>query len=197
MELKYVGPKSIISHTGIEFDNNKEDKYIYLHPVVELLKALDHEYDKDKIYKYNVNIHGFCNDELYKEMKKYCPNIHLLMQDARDTIEDKINHSIKRIQVSRTLTDIEKETFLNNLEMVNEYIIQRFINKSVYYYAVDALGKRVIKYHLDYVIAPMFQKFDHVLHSLQGVLLKSEYSRDTKLDIYEEDTKLFVKLEIL
>lgn len=34
--LKYVGPKPHILHTGIDFDNNKEDKYIYLPIVVEL-----------------------------------------------------------------------------------------------------------------------------------------------------------------
>ena len=197
MELKYVGPKAIISHRGIRFDTNKEDKYVYLYTVVQLLKALEHEYVKDKIYKYNVNTHVFCNDELYKEVEIFCPNIHLLIKDARDTIEDKINHSIQRIKVSKTLRDIEKEAFLNNLEIVHEYIIQRFINKSVYYYAVDALGERVKDYHIDYVIAPMFQGFEHVLHSVQGVLLKSKYLRYTKLDIYEEGVKLFVKLQIL
>ncbi|MDQ7061959.1 MAG: hypothetical protein Q9M43_12925 [Sulfurimonas sp.] len=48
MRLKYVGPKPIISHTGIEFDNNKEDKFAYLNIVIQLLKALNHEYFEDK-----------------------------------------------------------------------------------------------------------------------------------------------------
>jgi len=55
MELKYVGPKPIISHTGIEFDNNKEDKFAYLNIVIQLLKALDHDYFEDKTYVYQAD----------------------------------------------------------------------------------------------------------------------------------------------
>jgi len=39
MTLKYVGPKPLISHTGIEFDKNKEDKYVYL-PIVAKLPVI-------------------------------------------------------------------------------------------------------------------------------------------------------------
>ncbi len=52
MTLKYVGSKPIISFTGIELDKNKEDKFVYLGIVVELLKALDHSYIEDKSYIY-------------------------------------------------------------------------------------------------------------------------------------------------
>ena len=80
MELKYVGPKPIISHTGIEFDNNKEDKYIYLNIVVQLLKALDHDYFEDKTYTYNADTSRLSNDELLQELKKYCPNLSSIME---------------------------------------------------------------------------------------------------------------------
>jgi len=48
MTLKYVGPRPHISHTGIEFDSNKEDKFVYLNFVVQLIKALSHDYFEDK-----------------------------------------------------------------------------------------------------------------------------------------------------
>ena len=44
MILKYVGPKPIISYTGIELDKNKEDKFVYLGVVTKLIQALDHKY---------------------------------------------------------------------------------------------------------------------------------------------------------
>ncbi|MBC8238638.1 MAG: hypothetical protein H8E76_10465 [Helicobacteraceae bacterium] len=197
MELKYVGPKPIISHRGIKFDSNKEDKYIYLYTVLQLLKAVHHDYHEDEVYKYNADVYGFCNDELVREMREFCPNMNVFMKNERHKIEDRIRHHIQRLQRSRTLTNIEKEAFQNNLEILHDYIIQRFINKSVYYYAVDTLGQRLREYRIDYIIAPMFQKFDHVLHSVQGVLLKGKYPIDTKLDIYEEDRKLLVKLQVL
>ena len=197
MELKYVGPKPIISHTGIEFDNNKEDKYVYLYAVVQLINVLNHDYCEDKIYKYNVNNHGPCKDELCREIRELCPNVNLFMEDEEHKIEDRINHRIQRVQKSLTLTNIDKEIFQNNLEIMHDYILQRSINKSVYYYAIGTLGQLLKRYHISYVIAPMFQKFDHVLHSVQGVLLMDRFPIITKLDVFQEERKLLVKLQIL
>ena len=80
---------------------------------------------------------------------------------------------------------------------MKEYIIQRAINKTAYYCAIDALANILKKDHIDYVIAPMFQKFAHVLHSVQGSLRKQKFPIDTKLDIYQENGKLLVKLKVL
>jgi hypothetical protein len=43
----------------------------------------------------------------------------------------------------------------------------------------------------------MFQKFAHVLHSVQGVLREQRFPIDTKLDIYEKDGKLLAKLQAI
>ena len=43
----------------------------------------------------------------------------------------------------------------------------------------------------------MYQPFVHVLHSLQGTLLKKRVPIDTQLDIYEQDQQLFVKLKVV
>ena len=75
MELKYVGPKPVISHTGIEFDNNKEDKFIYLNIVVQILKALNHSYFEDKTYSYDADTRRLDNNDLLNELKKYCPDL--------------------------------------------------------------------------------------------------------------------------
>jgi len=64
MNIKYAGPKPIISHRGINFDNNKEDKYVYLNVAVQILKSLDHEYVKDKVYTYDITAQRLSEDEL-------------------------------------------------------------------------------------------------------------------------------------
>jgi len=43
----------------------------------------------------------------------------------------------------------------------------------------------------------MFQKFAHVLHSVQGVLLRQKFPIDTKLDMYLENGKLLAKLKVI
>ncbi len=197
MELKYVGPKPIISHTGIEFDNNKDDKYSYLNIVVQLLKALDHDYFEDKTYTYQADTARLSNDEMLSELKKYCPQINSLMEKRNHDIEEEIQHQIQRANENNVLGQEDKTTLKNNIEMMHDYLVQRSINKSVYYCVIDALADLLTKDHIDYIIAPMFQKFAHVLHSVQGVLQKRRFPIDTKLDIYQKDGKLLVRLKVL
>ena len=197
MELKYVGPKPIISHTGIDFDNNKEDKFAYLNIAVQLLKALSHEYFAGKVYKYDTDSVRLDNDSLVKELKVYCPNLDSLMKSKNHNVEEEIQHHLERAEGSNTLTNTDKEALKNNIDMMHDYIIQRSINKSVYYCTIETLAKLLQKDNIDYVIAPMFHNFAHVLHSIQGVLQKDDFSIDTKIEIYQEDGKLLVKLKVL
>ena len=196
MTLKYVGPKPIISHRGIEFDNNKEDKFAYLNIVVQLLKALSHDYFEDKTYSYSADTSRLSDIELLRELKKFCPNIEQLIEKRDHNIEEEINHNLQRAQESDTLTNDDKETLRNNINIMHDYLVQRSINKDVYYCAINALAKLVKKDRISYIIVPMFQKFAHVLHSLQGILLKEKNSINTKLDIYQEKGKLLVKLQV-
>ena len=197
MELKYVGPKPIISHTGIEFDNNKEDKFAYLNIVLQLLKALDHDYFNDKTYTYQADTHRYSNNELERELKKYCPNIENLINKENHNVEDEIKHNLIRAKESDTLDDESKTVLKNNIKIMHDYLVQRSINKSVYYCAVDALAELLKKDHIDHIIVPMFQKYAHVLHSVQGALREQEFSIDTKLDIYQENGKLLAKLQVI
>jgi hypothetical protein len=196
-ELKYVGPKPIISHTGIEFDNNKEDKYVYLNIVVQLLKALDHEYFENKTYTYNASTKRLTPEELMLELKRYCPNIEALIKKENHCVEDEIQHNIQRAKENEILSKESKQTLQNNIKIMHDYLVQRSINKTVYYCAVDALAKLLKKDHINYVVVPMFQKFLHVLHSVQGSLQREKFPIDTALDIFEKDGKLFGKLQVV
>ncbi len=197
MELKYVGPKPIISHTGIEFDNNKEDKFAYLNIVLQLLKALDHDYFDDKTYTYQADTNRYSNNELERGLKKYCPNIEKLINKENHNVEDEIKHNLQRARESDTLNEEDKTVLKNNIRIMHDYLVQRSINKSVYYCAINALAKLLKKDHIDHIIVPMFQKYAHVLHSVQGALKKQEFPIDTKLDIYQEDGKLLAKLQVI
>jgi len=197
MKLKYVGPKPIISHTGIEFDNNKEDKYVFLNIAVQLLKALDHDYFEDKTYTYEASTQRLSPDELYEELKKLCPNISSLMGKENHNVEDEINHNLQRVQENSVLNEENKTILQNNINIMHDYIVQRSINKSVYYCVIDLLAELLKKDHIDHVIAPMFQKFAHVFHSIQGSLRKQKFPIDTALDVYEKDGELLVKLQVI
>ncbi len=197
MELKYVGPKPIISHTGIEFDNNKEDKYAYLNIAVQLLKALSHDYFDDRTYVYHAETTRINEIDLISELKKFCPDINLIMEKESQNIEDEIFHNLQRAHDNSVLNEENIEILENNIKIMHDYLVQRSINKRVYYCAIDALANLLKKDHIDHIIVPMFQTFTHVLHSVQGSLLKQKFPIDTKLDIYQENGELVAKLQVI
>ena len=197
MELKYIGPKPIISHTGIEFDNNKEDKYAYLNIVLQLLKALDHKYFENKTYVYESDTKRYTEHELSRELAKYCPDIEAMTNKENHDVEDEIRHNIQRANNSETLDEESKKVLTNNINIMHDYLVQRSINKSVYYCAINALAQILKKDHIDHIIVPMFQKYAHILHSIQGALKAQKFPIDTKLEIYQKDAKLLAKLQVI
>lgn len=197
MQVKYVGPKPIISHRGIEFDNNKEDKYVYLNVVLQLLKVLDHDYFENKTYTYQTDAQRLSDMDMTYALEKVCPNYAELTQRRSDIIEDDIEDDLRRARENKLLTDLDKEVLETNISMMHDYILQRAINKSFYYCAIEALAELLKKDHIDYIIAPMYQNFAHIFHSVQGVLTQQKFPIDTKIEIYQENEQLFVKLQII
>ena len=197
VELKYVGPKPIISYSGIEFDNNKEDKFVYLNIAVQFLHALDHDYFENKTYNYELRTDRLDYGEMISVLKQYCPNLESLMDKQNHDIEEEIQHNLQRAHENKVLNAENKEVLQNNIEIMHDYMVQRSINKAVYYCTVEALAEILKKDHIDYIIVPMFQKFMHVLHSVQGALLKQKVPIDTKIDIYQEGDNIMGKLQVV
>jgi DedD protein len=77
---------------------------------------------------------------------------------------------------------------------LNKVLIGPFDNQKE---AREVLADLVVKDHLDYIITPMFNKFAHVLHSVQGVLAKRKNPVDTAMEIYKDDGQLLVKLKVI
>lgn len=197
LELKYIGPKPIISHTGVEFDNNKKDKYVYLSIAVELVKALNHDYFEDKIYTYEASNKTLDAKELFDEVKKICPDIEELMKKQKETIEQEIEHDLKRAQENTVLDEASKEVLHNNISIMRDYLIQRSINKCVYYCVVYALADILKKDKINHIVVPLVQHYAHVLHSVQGSLRRQKRPIDSSIDIFKDEKGIFVKLKVL
>ncbi len=197
MQLKYVGPKPLISYSGIEFDTNKEDKYVYLNIALQFLRGLDHDYFENKTYHYEIATDRLSNDEMLNILKLYCKNVESLVEKQNHDIQEEIFHNIQRASENEVLSEENKEILKENLKIMHEYMVQRSINKAVYYCVIDSLADLLKKDHIDYIIVPMYQKFIHVLHSIQGSLLKQKVPIDTQIDIYQEDDKLLAKLKVV
>jgi len=196
MKLQFVGPKPLISASGIDFDNNKEDKHVYINIAVQLLKALDHEYIDDKKYVYDTNSDRINDIDLMNEIHAYCPNVDELMEERKALVLEEVEDELTRARENKIIDEDSRGALINNITMMKEYRIQRAVNKTVYYCAINALADVVKRDHIEYIIAPMFQKFAHVFHSIQGVLNEQKFPIDTNIEIYEEAGKLLAKLQV-
>jgi hypothetical protein len=196
MTIKYAGPKAIISHTGIGFDTNKEDKYVYLDIAAQLLEALDHDYIEDKTYTHTLEKH-LSNDEIMTILQRRCPDFDKLINATDHEVEGLLDEDLQRAHTNRLLNDEEKEVLEKNISIMHDYMVQRSINKSMYYCVVGLLADMAAKDHINKITLPMQQNYIHVLHSLQGTLIKEKKPIDTDMSIAEKDKKLYVTLKVV
>lgn len=197
MDLKYAGPKPLISAHGISFDLNKEDKFAYLSIVAELIQTLDHNYQSDERYTYLAKAEPLKADTILELIKSKDENLLSEIEERRLHIENEIAEELKRASENKTLCQEECDVLIRNIELLRNYQINRAINKTVYYAGINVIADEIKKGHIDYINAPMFPKFLHVFHSIQGALSKLHPPVDSTIDIHEHDGHLHVRLEII
>lgn len=197
MSLKYAGPKPLISAHGVSFDLNKEDKFIYLSIVAELIQALDHEYIGGKRYTHLTSNKPLDTDQILNIIRHNDPNLDQEIEERRKLVEQEIEEELARAHENRVLCEEEKEVLIKNIQLLHNYRITRSLNKTVYYSGITSLAHLIQQGHVDHIYAPMFPKFNHVFHSIQGALVKLHPPIDSTIDIYEENAHLNVRLEIL
>ncbi len=197
MSLKYAGPKPLISAHGVTFDLNKDDKFIYLSIVAELIQALNHEYESGKRYTYIASNKPLDTDRILELIRQNDPLLDQEIKDRQNLEEQEIAEELERAHSNKVLCEEEKEVLIKNIELMRKYLINRSVNKTVYYSGIASLARIIQKGHIDRIFAPMFPKFHHTFHSIQGALGKLHPPIDSAIDIYEEDGHLNVRLDIL
>lgn len=194
--LKYVGPKALCSVSGICFDRSKEDKFIYLSVLAELIGALDHHYQNDERYVVETGRKPLDENILLDLMRQYPSNLNDQIAYWIAKTNEEMDDDLQRAQNKPLLNNEERDVLTKNLEILRPYRIQRSINKSVYYAGIKLLASIIKQSNIQYIITPMDPKFLHVLHSVQGALRTFPPSVDSTIDIYEEQGHLAVQLKI-
>ena len=195
--LKYAGPKALFSVSGISFDSSKEDKFVYLSILAELIEALDHEYASDQRYVAETGHKPLDETILMELIRKRPSNLDDQIDYWIAKTTEEIDDDVKRTQNSPILTQEERDVLKNNLEILRPYQIQRSINKSIYYAGVKLLASIIKQSGIQYITTPMSPKFLHVLHSVQGALRAMHPPVDSSIDVYEDKGHLTVELKIL
>lgn len=107
MDLKYAGPKPLISAHGITFDLNKEDKFAYLSIVAELIQALDHNYQADERYTYLAKAEPLKADIIFDLIKSKDPALLSQIEERRLIAENDISDELVRAHENKTLCEEE------------------------------------------------------------------------------------------
>ncbi|MFZ5375239.1 MAG: hypothetical protein ACOZBX_06835 [Campylobacterota bacterium] len=197
MRLQYTGPKPLISSHGINFDLNKEDKFVYLSIVAELIRALDHEYEEDRRYVYMTSGKPLDNDLILSIIQAKNPSLEEDVLQRQKIVNGEIDEELERARSNKLLCEEERDVLIKNIEMLRAYRISRSLNKTVYYSGIASIAHIVKNGHIDHITSPMYPKFMHVFHSLQGVLSKLHPPIDSSIDIFQEDGHLQIRLNIL
>jgi hypothetical protein len=197
MPLKYAGPRPLISAHGITFDQNKEDKFAYLSIVAELIQALDHNYQSDERYTYLAKAEPLNADIIFNLIKTKDTTLPSQIEERLRIAENEIADELKRAHENKVLGEEERNVLVRNIELLRNYQISRAVNKTVYYVGINVIANEIKQGHIDYITAPMFPKFFHVFHSIQGALNKLHPPVDSTIEIREHDGHLQVRLDII
>jgi len=195
-KLHYVGPKVEISNHGIVYKKSKEDKYIYLMTALEILKDIDNDYEKKPAYSHVFNHESVDMDELDTVLEHYDHNIDVSISQESEIYKQKIEHQIAHVKSLPQLTDIDKEVWIKNIKMMEDYTTQREMNKIYYMHCIHEIVKLIHHKKIKLIITPFNKNFFHVLNTLKGKLITGKPSLDASV-IEESDKNNIMSLRLM
>jgi hypothetical protein len=196
-KVQYVGPRVEISHHGIVYKQSKEDKYVYLMVALEILKDIDNDYDKKPSYSHPFNNKVLEEEDLRTILKCYEDDVESCITEESKRYKQKIKHEIEFIQKLPHLSDIDKEVWIKNIELMKDYRIQRAINKIYYMHCIKDIIQVIKHKKIKEITTPFNKNFFHVLNTIKGALITGKPSLDAKvLEEMGKDSNMIARLSI-
>lgn len=196
-EVHYVGPRVHISNHGIVYRQSKEDKYIYLMVALEILKDIDNDYDKKPYYSYPFENKLLNEKDLHTILKYYENDIEECVTEECERYKEKMKHEIEFIQNLPYLSDIDKEVWIKNIELMKDYRIQRVINKIYYMHCIKDITEVIKHKKIKEIITPFNKNFFHVLNTIKGALITGRPSLEAKVfEQMDKNNNIIARLSI-
>ncbi|WP_198305757.1 hypothetical protein [Arcobacter vandammei] len=188
MNFEYIGFRPVISQHGVSFKQGKNDKYIYLPYAYEIFDAVNSDYDVNKNHSYSVKIDETNIDKLYKALLSIKPNLDDDINSKLEEYKKHLKSKHNEIENREHMNDIERNIYLNNLDSMKLYRINRAKNKIFYYIAMYTIADLIRNKRIKKLDIPFNEKFWHTLKTLQGVLSAEKVS--SNLTTYEKDGRI-------
>jgi hypothetical protein len=196
-KIKYAGPRPIISQHGISYKDGKEDKYIYIQAALEILLDIDHNYSEQKVYSNYISMKPLNEKDIHNQLIKYDSLLEEEVQQEEKEYESKIEKEIQFVKSSAILTQLEKDTWIENIKLMKDYRIQRAINKIYYFHCINDIVNIILKQRIKEINTPFTEIFLHILHSIQGAVENNKISYHTILEEQTINDKMILKLKIV
>lgn len=197
MKIEYAGPRPMISQHGVQFKDGKEDKYVYLMISIQILQAINKNYDGHRSYSYDTSTKRFTDENIHEILNSYDTTLENDVKKEEVYYSSKINDEIKNIYERENLTESEKNAWINNLEIMKKYRIQRAVNKIYYMHSIELIKEIIMRENIKEIDTPFYEKYWHVLQTIQGAVEEGRYSKHTSLKIEKiDDDAMIAKLLI-
>ena len=187
MKIEYSGPKPIISQHGISFKEGKDDKYIYLKHSLQILKAISHEYNKNQNYSYYIKTDELSQDEMIDIVLKFHPQMQTILNMEVNNYAQYLRKEEHEVKTSHVLNEDEKKIYLNNLQIMEKYKIQRMKNKIFYHHIIETIKEQIFEHKIKKLTAPFNEKFWHVFQTLQGEMSSCKNSVESEIKVNDDE----------
>jgi len=196
-KVEYVGPRVEISYHGITYRYAKEDKYVYLSSALELLQDIDNDYEKKPFYSHKCINKPLIENDLHALLKRYEESIEECITEECRKYKLIRLHEIEHILQLPHLTEIDKEIWIKNIEIMQKYRVQRAINKMYYMHTIQDIVQVIKHKNIKQIYVPFNKNFFHVLNTMKGALITGKPSLDAKVtEEYNKDNRMVLKLTI-
>jgi len=197
MKIAYAGPRPYITQHGISFKDGKEDKYVYLIIALQILNAIDKDYEDTKSYSYDTKTKRLSDEQMHDILIKYQPDLEKLAQEAYNSYSIKLDEEVDEIKARTDISQVERDVWVNNLNIMRDYKLQRAINKIYYMNAIEDIAAVIKREHIKEIDTPFYEKYWHVLQTIEGKLMSVKSSIYTDLKVEpNDDGPLIAKLFI-
>ena len=194
MKIEYTGLKPVVNAYGISFKEGKEDKFIYLPFAVDILNAINHDYEQKRVYSHELNNKDFTPSEIMDTIMKFHPDLEETMKKEMDSYNTHLDNEEESVKNRKDLLDIEKDIFIQNLRLMRNYKIQRAKNKVFYFHYIETIVENIMKHKIKEINTPFNMKFWHILQSIEGKL--SSHRIGSSLKVLNENNSLKAVLSI-
>jgi len=196
-KVEYVGPRVEISNHGITYRRSKEDKYIYLMVALEILKDIDNDYAMKSSYTHDFKNKALEENDLHSILKCYENSVEECITEECEKYKLKLQHELEFIQKIPHLTEMDKEIWKKNIDIMKQYRVQRAINKMYYMHCIKNIVQVIQHKNISEITVPFNQCFFHVLNTLRGALITGKPSLRAKvIEEIDKNNNLVVKLTI-